>query len=365
PLADSGYTEFLELSVTDSGIGISKENMGKLFQAFSQIDSSLARKFEGTGLGLAMVKQLAELHGGTVAVASAESEGACFAVWLPLREPADEAAAAQMHVPVALDRTQENVALVVEDDERSADLIRLLLEAEGFTVLCAASAEAALLVAPGHKLSLITLDIRLPGMDGWEFLQQIREDSGLAQVPVVIIASPEDCSLALARGAAAVLQKPISRVQLKASLASLGLEPVMERIHTVLVVDDDPKAVEVIAAFLPAPAYAVVRAYGGNEALALARRLRPDLILLDLMMPEVSGFDVVDALQRDADTARIPVLVVTAKQVTAQDRELLNGHRGNSIHVIEKTQFNSAGFLAEVRRALRTTEDAHGTHIDH
>ncbi|ROZ61711.1 PAS domain S-box protein [Ramlibacter sp. WS9] len=366
PLADSTYTEFLELSVTDSGIGISRDNMGKLFHAFSQIDSSLARKFEGTGLGLAMVKQLAELHGGTVAVASAEGEGACFAVWLPLRAPADEPCEAPVrHTGPILDGTTQHIALVVEDDERASDLIRLLLEAEGFTVLCAASAEAALLVAPQQALSLITLDVRLPGMDGWEFLQRIRENPELAHVPVVVIAGAADSSLALAHGATATLQKPISRAQLKASLVSLGLQPAMERVHTILVVDDDPKAVEVIAAFLPAPAYAVVRAYGGSEALSLARRLRPDLILLDLMMPEVSGFDVIDALRRDTDTARIPVLVVTAKQITAQDRAVLGANPGNAIHVIEKTQFNSAGFLAEVRRALHTSEDTHGTDIDH
>ena len=369
PLAESKYEEFLELSVTDSGIGISKVNMGKLFQAFSQIDSSLARKFEGTGLGLAMVKQMAELHGGAVAVASAEGEGTCFAVWLPLREPSDETTAVQSARPaVTLDRsTREHTALVIEDDERSADLIRLLLEAEGFHVLCAASAEAALLVAPRQPLSLITLDIRLPGMDGWNFLQRLREHADLTSVPVVVIASADDCLLALARGAAAVLQKPISRVQLKASLLALGLQPANERVHTVLVVDDDPKAVEVIAAFLPAPAYAVVRAYGGNEALALARRLRPDLILLDLMMPEVSGFDVVDALQRSADTARIPIIVVTAKQITALDRATLNGNAGQAIHIVEKAQFNNTGFLAEVRHALQAhyKRSVDGAHIDH
>ncbi|MBC7605235.1 MAG: response regulator [Ramlibacter sp.] len=366
PLADSSYSEFLELSVADSGIGISRQNMSKLFLAFSQIDSSLARKFEGTGLGLAMVKQLAELHGGAVAVASAEGEGARFTVWLPLREPVDEASSDHHNTRIEPDQMQSHIALVIEDDDRSADLIRLLLEAEGFTVLRAATAEAAILIAPHQRLSLITLDIRLPGMDGWNFLQEIREREGLATVPVVIIAAAaDDCSLALSRGAAAVLQKPISRTELKSSLTRLGLQPAMERVHTVLVVDDDPKAVEVIAAFLPSPAYAVVRAYGGNEALALARRLRPDLILLDLMMPEVSGFDVVAALQRDAETSRIPVLVVTAKQVTAQDRAMLNENVGTAIHVIEKTQFNNAGFLAEVRRALHNRENAHGTHPDH
>jgi len=120
------------------------------------------------------------------------------------------------------------------------------------------------------------------------------------------------------------------------------------------VVDDDPKAVEVIATFLPAPAYAVVRAYGGAEAITLAERIRPNLILLDLMMPEVSGFEVADALQRNPDTARIPILVVTAKQITPSDRAQLNATPGKVIHIVEKAGFNRAHFVSEVRRALQT-----------
>ena len=359
PLVDSEYNEFLEISVLDSGIGISRENMVKLFQAFSQIDSSLARKFEGTGLGLAMVKLLAELHGGTVAVASAESEGACFAAWLPLRTPA-QAAATLPHgtgaaTPAAA-ASKERVALVVEDDDHAADLVRLLLEAEGFTVLRAASGEAALLLAPRQALSLITLDIQLPGIDGWELLLKIRENGALANVPVVIIAGVADSNMAPTDGATALLQKPISRAQLKASLANLGLHPTQEHSRTVLVVDDDPKAVEVIAAFLPPPAYKVVRAYGGSEAIALAQRLRPDLILLDLTMPDVSGFDVVETLQRKPETARIPILVVTAKHITAEDRAALNSNPGKVINIVAKAGFNRAGFITEVRRALSPNE---------
>ena len=169
---------------------------------------------------------------------------------------------------------------------------------------------------------------------------------------MVIIAGPADTNLVLSGGAAAVLQKPISRAQLKAALANLGLHAAEEHTHVVLVVDDDPTAVEVIAAFLPAPAYAVVRAYGGKEAITLAQRVRPDLILLDLMMPEVSGFDVVEALQRDTDTARIPILVVTAKQIRAQDRAALKSNSGAVINIVEKAGFNSIRFIAEVRRAL-------------
>ena len=355
PLVDNEFDDFLEICVSDSGIGISKENMAKLFQAFSQIDSSLARKFEGTGLGLAMVKQLAELHGGAVAVASAQGEGARFAAWLPLRTQAQAGTALPLSTGgpgLPCVESRECVALVIEDDELAADLIRLLLEAEGFAVVHAGSAEAALKLASQYTFRLITLDIQLPGIDGWEFLHRIRESNALAHVPVVIIAGEADSSLALVGGVATVLQKPVSRAQLKSALANLGLHSVQEQTHTILVVDDDPKAVEMIAAFLPPPAYAVVRAYSGTEAITLAQRVRPDLILLDLIMPEVSGFDVVEALRRNTVTARIPILIVTAKPITAIDRAALNNDSDTLINVVEKIGFNKEDFIAEVRRAL-------------
>jgi PAS domain S-box-containing protein len=355
PLAASEYNEFLEISVCDQGIGISRADMTKLFHSFSQIDSSLARKFEGTGLGLAMVKLLAELHGGTVAVASAVGEGACFAAWLPMRSVAPSSAIATTVGRASVAPTPEpaeRIALVVEDSDQEAYLIRLLLEAEGFVVVHAASAEAALVLAPKLALSLITLDLLLPGLDGWQFLDLIRANAALAKVPVIIVASLAEASMGLSRGAAAVLQKPISRALLKSTLAELDLKPSQAHMYTVLIVDDDPKAVEVIAAFLPHPAYAVVRAYGGREAISLAQRLRPDLILLDLVMPEVSGFDVVDALQLNPETAEIPVLVVTSKPITASDYAALNKTPGKGVHIVEKAGFNSVRFIAEVRRIL-------------
>jgi PAS domain S-box-containing protein len=362
PLAESDCGVFLEICVSDGGIGISSDNMSKLFQAFSQIDSTLARRFEGTGLGLAMVKQLAQLHGGTVAVASAAGEGARFAAWLPLRMP-DQFASSQTlvhrHLPIdasaagsVAEDSMQRVALVVEDNDQAAELVQLILEGEGFRVLRAVSAEAALPMAQQQALSLITLDIELPGINGWEFLQILRDDSVLARVPVVIISGLSEGNLGLIHGATCVLQKPIGRAQLRLSLAELGLHPIQERIHTVLVVDDDPKAVEVIATFLPASAYTVIRAYGGAEAITLARRLIPDLILLDLMMPDVNGFDVVEALQRDVDTALIPILVVTAKQITTLDRMELNKNPAKIVEIVEKSGFNSVRFLAEVKRAL-------------
>ena len=353
PLADNGYQEFIELCVTDNGIGISRADMAKLFQAFSQIDSSLARKFEGTGLGLAMVKQMAELDGGAVAVASAVGEGARFAVWLPLRplQGSDGEVIAMAQAAAESVSTERN-ALVIENDDQAADLLCLLLEAEGFSVLRVTSAETALQVAPQQALSLITIDLDLPDIDGRQLLLRLRENTTLATVPVVIVVAAVGHDLAIPGGAATVLQKPVSRAELKIALHHLGLDSTQKRAYTVLIVDDDPKAVEVIAAFLPAPAYAAVRAYGGAEAITLARKLKPDLILLDLMMPEVSGFDVVDALALDAGTARIPILVVTSMQVTKKDLAALNGNAAKAVHVLEKAEFNQARFIAEVRRAL-------------
>ena len=357
-LAPSEHDEFLEIRVTDSGIGISPLNMARLFQAFSQIDSSLARRYAGTGLGLAMVKQLAELQGGTVAVTSVEGKGACFAVWLPLFSAAPVALGMQgtqvVHGGIGLPAAvaADRLALVVEDDDKAADLVRLLLEAEGFTVLRAASGEAAMLMAPRHALSLVTLDLELPGMHGWEFLQRLREHSSLANVPVVIIAGLADTNDALNHGASAGLQKPLTRAQFKSTLRNLGLDAEAKRVHTVLVVDDDKNAVEMIARVLPAPEYHVVRAYSGAEALALVRQVDPDLILLDLSMPVMDGFEVVAALHRDPETAHIPIVVVTARQVTASDRAALQRIPGQTVDIVEKSGFDRVGFVEQVRRAL-------------
>jgi len=375
PLAESEYADFVEISVLDRGIGLSQAEMARLFQAFSQIDSSLARKFEGTGLGLAMVKQLAELHGGTVAVSSAEGEGACFAVWLPLRRAPEASAVPPLALPAKLGGNSgvaERVALVIEDDDAAADLIQLLLEAEGFRVVRAASGEAALVVAAQQELGLITIDIQLPGMDGWEFLSRIREMGTLAHVPVVIASGLTRSRAVTPDLALVVLQKPLSRSELKTSMARLGLQAVEGQTRTVLLVDDDPKAVEVLASLLPAPAHTLIRAYGGKEAIAAARKRRPDLIVLDLLMPQMSGFEVVEALQRDPETSRIPILVVTAKSVSARDRAALIGAGGEEIPIVRKPDFNRVSFITEVRRALsrlpelRTLEGGpHGESPDH
>ncbi len=351
PLAKSDHQEFLEISVTDTGIGISTEGLSHLFEAFSQIDSGLSRKFEGSGLGLAMVKVLAELHGGTVSVESRVGTGSCFKVWLPLRGAADLALPA---IPppgsASAPSRDQRIALVVEDDVASAQLIRVQLEAEGFRVIHARCADAAMEVAAHRQLSLITLDIKLPGADGWELLHRLRTVPALALVPVVIVSLAAERNKGFALGAAAVMHKPISRPELHASLLELGLIPAAPgSTLKVLVVDDDPKAVELVATRMIGLATTVLRAYGGRSAIHLAQAELPDLIILDLMMPEVNGFDVVAALNARPETARIPVMVVTAMSLTAEDRDKLSSF---VTLIVEKGDFPHDRFLTEVRRAM-------------
>jgi PAS domain S-box-containing protein len=353
---ENEYAEFLKISVTDDGIGISEEDLERLFQPFSQIDSGLARKFEGTGLGLAMVKLLTELHGGAITMESSVGEGSCVTVWLPVLPMGDApltrgetVAIPPIEIPL-VKSTGTRTALVVEDDLRSAGLIRVQLEAEGFTVLHAASAEAALILALRQPLSLIILDIMLPEMDGWEFLGRVKQAPDLRRIPVVIVSIVADPAKGFSLGAAAVIQKPISRQELHEALVDIGMFPLLEgRSRKILIVDDDASAVELIAVHVEGMASTILRAYGGRDAINLARQELPDLILLDLMMPNVSGFDVVSALQEHPDTAGIPIVIVTAKEIAVDDRSRLNGY---VTAILEKSAFDPGQFTDEVRRAM-------------
>jgi CheY-like chemotaxis protein len=344
------HGEFLAITVEDTGVGIAEEDLAKLFEPFTQVDSSSVRRLAGTGLGLSLVRRLAELHGGTVGVASRPGAGSRFCVWLPYREaaPAVQPSGAAPDATV-LPRPAVPLALVVEDDDRMADLIAAQLRAEGFEVMRAATAEEGLVRAAKRKPQIITLDIFLPAMDGWEFMRCLKADPKLADTPVVIITVSADREHGLALGARRVLQKPFVRKDLIAALAGLidarpGGAPAR-----VLVVDDNVKALELVAAALEAEGYHVLRAYGGAEAIEAARSERPDLVILDLMMPEVSGFEVARALRDSEQTARIPILVLTAKDLTAEDRARLNG---NVSAILAKASFSSSELLAELRRAI-------------
>ncbi|OWW21667.1 hypothetical protein AYR66_21435 [Noviherbaspirillum denitrificans] len=351
--ARGNWPYFLEMAVTDSGIGISAEDQARLFEPFSQIDSQLSRRYEGTGLGLALLKRLAELHGGDVTLQSEPGKGSTFTVWLPwiASDGSDAHHAAPASVTtVPTDGQDAPLALVIEDDEMAANLLRMQLEDGGFRIKRTSTAEVGLELAAREMPDVIVLDILLPGMDGWEMLERLKRDPRLCTIPVVIFSVVADGNHGLSLGAARVLQKPVSRNELLQTMETLGFRAAASGApRTVLVVDDDHRSVELTRTHLDAAGYEVLPAYGGREGIELARDRRPDLIVLDLMMPGMNGFDVVEALKDDPVTRAIPVVVMTAKQIAPEDRERLNGR---VIEIMQKAEFNHGRFIGEVRRAL-------------
>ena len=347
PLADDG--DYLQIMVEDTGIGIAPEDASRLFRMFSQLDSSMSKEAEGTGLGLALVERLAQLHGGSVALASTPGRGSQFLVWLPWREVGAATRTMQQFPRDGAAEPGRPLALMIEDNDCAAELIRLQLEPEGFEVVRAATAGLALDALSGRLPTVIILDLLLPDMDGWDLLALLKlPESVSAHIPVVIVSIVADAHKGFSLGASGVLQKPVSREEFIGALQDAGITRA-RRVCRVLLVDDDPKAVELLATYLQGPAYEVLRAHGGKEGIETARRELPDLIVLDLMMPEVSGFDVVEMLKDSPATAVIPVMVVTAKTPSAQDKVTLNGLVAV---VLQKSTFDHSRFVSEVRRAL-------------
>ena len=286
-------------------------------------------------------------------VESAPGKGSSFHVWLPWREEAVSLQTGPARLAPA-NRTDRTV-LVVESDDAAAALLEGYLRDDGFRVQRVRDARAGLDIARETPPELIVLEINLPGMDGWDFLEAQRQEARLAAIPVVITSIDTQQKSGFSLGSAQILQKPVSAEQLEKILQKLGLVAMKQQRPTVLVVDDEARAVDILRRQLNSGGYEVLSAYGGRDAVLMAQHFHPNLILLDLMMPEFSGFDVVEALQSRQDTAAIPVLVLTAKMVTPEDRRRLNGY---ILHIMEKAGFQRDRFLGEVRRALFRTESA-------
>ncbi|HEY8026558.1 MAG TPA: response regulator [Burkholderiaceae bacterium] len=329
PLPVSAFQRFVEISVSDSGLGIAPEDAPRLFQAFSQLELPQSHAVEGTGLGLVLVMRLAWLHRGTVALASTPGKGSCFTVWLPWRDAAGEVITIQSNALKAalphLDAEDmgSRSALVIENDQVAADLIASQLLACGYALRHADTAQAALEQLAQGLPDVVVLDILLPDMDGWELLAQIkRYDPAMVKIPVVIVSVVDDRARGFSLGNANVLQKPITRDALMSILGELGLTRKRGSV-TVLAIDDDPKAVELVAACLADGPYKVLRAYSGIEGVDVCCREIPDLVVLDLLMPDMNGFDVIAALGARSETASIPIVVVTGKNLNAEEHRLL------------------------------------------
>jgi signal transduction histidine kinase/DNA-binding response OmpR family regulator len=352
-IAATRTPEMMELSVADSGIGISVADRELIFQEFQQVDSGQGRQTPGTGLGLALTRRFASLHGGAVRVESEVGKGSVFTMSLPLRGLAAE------HEERASESDQETKAsalderpliLVVDDDAAAAELVKHIVERGGFRAEIARTGTEALAKARDLHPAAITLDIVLPELDGWKVLEQLKRDAVTSAIPVAVVSVVDNPELGAAFGALDYFVKPIRAADLLTSLSRFKFRSVAggDQVH-ILVVDDEAANRELMAGVLEAAGFAVSLAAGGHEGIELATSMRPDLILLDLIMPEVTGFDVVKALRAGKATHAIPIMVLTSKEMTAADKRQLNG---DVAVVLRRGSTGSADLLEQLRCIL-------------
>ena len=317
--------DFMKFQVKDFGIGMTPEQVSRVFEAFAQADSSTTRKYGGTGLGLAITKKFCEMMNGTIDVESEIGKGTTFTVRLPKRagKEADVSpvVASAASLPTSVQESIGHV-LVIDDDPVIQDLMKSFLTRQGYTVTVADSGPTGLLRAREMKPDVITLDIAMPEMDGWSVLSVLKNDPDLGDIPIVILTMVDNKNLGYALGATEYLMKPIDRERLAAVLRKYS----RLRCDPILVVEDDPNTRDLLRAILTKDGWKVQTAENGRVALEKATNARPGLVLLDLMMPEMDGFAFLEEFQKLPSTSEVPVIVLTAKDLTGEDRKRLNGH---------------------------------------
>jgi signal transduction histidine kinase/CheY-like chemotaxis protein len=333
----------VEIAVADTGIGISEADQAHLFEEFHQIDPGPGRRQQGTGLGLALTRRFALLHGGEVRVRSEVGKGSVFTLHLPSQPAVQEERAP---APVKVEDMSRPLVLVTEDDPAAAELLTRQLGGAGFRTRVARTGTQAIAMARELQPAAITLDILLPELDGWEVMTRLKHDPATSDIPVVVVSVIDNPELGIALGAMDYFVKPIDGKELVKRLNRFNFR--RSNGTTVLVVDDDAANREWLRNILEPAGFGVIQAAGGREAIVLAKSRRPGLVLLDLMMPDISGFDVVKALRADPDTQRTPIMILTARHLTQADKRHLNGH----VSTILGRGSNSAADLLDHLRQL-------------
>jgi signal transduction histidine kinase/CheY-like chemotaxis protein len=333
----------VRFEIIDRGIGIDPRHHELIFRAFQQVDGSAGRTFEGTGLGLALVRRFVELHGGVIRLESAIGKGTTFTVILPVEFRSGSETDGK--VPSGRERAVPGQVLVIEDEEASFAAIRDALEGTEFAVVRATSGAEGLRLAALLRPAAILLDLVLPDLGGFEVLRALKSDEYLRDVPVIVVTILEgNRDLGLALGVDDYLTKPVPPERLLSSLRNHLRAGEADR-H-VLVIDDDPGFHEIVEACLSSENVRLSHALDGPGGLRMAGADPPSLVILDLAMQEMDGFDVAVRLQQDPSTARIPILVATARELTASDHERL---RGRIAAMIEKPELTPARLIALVR----------------
>jgi PAS domain S-box-containing protein len=307
--------------VRDTGIGMTPEQLGRLFEAFSQAEASTAAKYGGTGLGLAISRRFCQLMGGDVDVTSEVGTGSTFTVRLPAQGPVEAPPLGDAGV-AGRARGAAGTVLVIDDDASARDLVTRFLEKQGLEVIGAADGAAGLKAARARRPDVITLDVVMPGLDGWAVLTALKGDPVTAEIPVVMLSMVEEKNLAFALGASDYLTKPIDRDRLAMVLRKYERAGAPRR---VLVVEDDSLTRAALRRAMEKEGWEVVEAEHGRMALQRFADRVPDMVLLDLMMPEMNGFEFLEALRARESWRAVPVVVITAKELTDEDRRRLNG----------------------------------------
>jgi signal transduction histidine kinase/DNA-binding response OmpR family regulator len=342
--------DWMVFQVADSGIGMTEEQMSKLFREFSQADASTTRKYGGTGLGLAITKRFCQMMGGDIEVASEYEKGTTFTIRLPvtIAKPAPEAdtqpeLAAAVTSAAPPGSNGVTTVLVIDDDATARDLMQRYLIKEGFQVALAASGLEGLKLARELHPQAITLDVMMPGMDGWAVLTALKADKELADIPVVMLTMVDNKNMGFALGAADYMTKPIDRDRLVKVLSKYRCD---DPPCNILLVEDESAIREMMRKMLEKEGWTVDEAENGRVALERLAKTTPQLILLDLMMPEMDGFEFVSRMRQNPAWQKIPVVVVTAMDLTTDDRLRLNGYVEQ---VLRKGAYSREELLDEVR----------------
>ncbi|HJS75582.1 MAG TPA: response regulator [Vicinamibacteria bacterium] len=314
--------EWLLFAVKDSGIGMNDGQLSKLFQAFSQADASTTRKYGGTGLGLAISRKFCQMMGGDITVQSEPGKGSTFIAQIPVEVVDPKKVTLPVEDIGEATIVEGSSVLVIDDDPSVRDVVKRSLSKEGVAVMTAANGEEGLELARKHRPDVITLDVQMPGMDGWEVLKTLKSDPELRQIAVIMMTNIDEKTMGYSLGAAEYMTKPVDRDHLIEVLKKFRNNA---STRPVLVVEDDPSVREMVRRALSLEGLKVLEAANGVEALARLAESPPSLILLDLMMPELDGFGFIDEIRLHDEWSRIPVVVLTAKDLSSDDRARLEG----------------------------------------
>lgn len=344
----------IEFEVRDAGVGIKPEEFGGLFKPFRQAPSGQELSRQGLGLGLAITKKLVELHGGTIWIESEWGKGTSVFFQIPLI--VDATSERLMQAGMLLDALQREItprdegekplALIVEDAPQASELLKMHIESAGYKVEIARNGAEAVDMAKRLHPSVITLDLMLPLKDGWQVMKELKRHPLCKHIPIIIVSIIDEKNLGFSLGAVDYFVKPVNKEDLLQALNRVHLIPKPDqRTPTVLVIDDDRAAIDLIQVILENEGYRILKAFQGKEGLELAVREHPDLIILDLIMPEVSGFNVAYQLRQIPATRSIPIIILTSMEVDADTAAQLSAYVSG---LMSKSTFTKKDLLREI-----------------